>query len=202
MELDELKNDWNNIHQQQKELSTHTINQIIMNTTTTIHQLQEKNHYWNNLAKVIFPMLIVVLVINVVIGYFVPSPHTSFLSSVTYALIMIIFAVVSIYMYRWQEAILAYYNPGDLKASLKKTIKDFRRFYLVYNLTYLVLYPAYFYAMIKLLLNVVFHLSENATLISCAVLSILSIICSHIYYRLTYFKRIRSLEADLRELSN
>jgi len=200
MELDELKEDWNKLQQEQKELSIHAINQIIMNTNTTINELQQKNRYWNNLGKVIFPMLIVVLIINVIIGYFVPKPHTTFLSSVSYALIMIIFAVVSMYMYRWQEIILAYYNAGDLKASLSKTIKDFKRFYLLYNLTYLVLYPAYFYAMFKLLLNVVLHLSDNTTLISCAILSILSIIASHIYYRPTYFKRIRSLEADLKEL--
>jgi len=56
--------------------------------------------------------------------------------------------------------------------------------------------------MFKLLVNVVLHLSENTTLISSAVLSILSIVASHIYYRLTYFKRIRSLEADLQELEN
>ena len=200
MELEELKENWNKLQQQQKELSTQTINQIIMNTTTTIHQMQQKNQYWNNLGKVIFPMLIIVLIINVIIGYFVAKPHTTFLSSVSYALIMIVFAVVSMYMYRWQEKILAYYNAGDLKASLTKTIKDFKRCYLIYNLTYLVLFPAYFYAMFKLLLNVVLHLSENTTLISCTMLSILSIISCHLYYRVTYFKRIRSLESDLREL--
>ena len=200
MELDELKENWNQLQQQQKELSTQTINQIMMNTTTTIQQMQQKNQYWNNLGKVIFPMLMVILIINVIIGYFVPKPHTTFLSSVSYALIMIVFAVVSMYMYRWQEKILKYYHTGDLKAYLIKTIKDFKRFYLVYNVTYLVLFPAYFYAMFKLLLNVVLNLSENTTIISCAVLSALSITCSHIYYRVTYFKRIRSLEADLREL--
>ena len=202
MELDELKENWNQLQQQQKELATDTINKIIMNTNLTINEMQQKNSYWNKLAKGIFPALIVILIINVAVGYFVPAPHTAFLSRVSYALIMIIFAAASLYMYRWQENILNHYNAGDLKASLAKTIKDFRRFYLVYNLVYLILYPAYFYAMFKLLVNVVLHLSENTTLISSAVLSILSIVASHIYYRLTYFKRIRSLEADLQELED
>jgi hypothetical protein len=202
MELDELKENWNKLQQQQKELSTHTINKIIMNTNITINEMKQKNSYWNNFAKVVFPVLIVILIIDVAIGYFAPAPHTTFLSRVSYALIMIIFAVASLYMYRWQENILNYYNAGDLKASLVKTIKDFRRFYLFYNLIYLVLYPAYFYAMFKLLVNVALHLSENTTLISSAVLSILSIVAGHIYYRLTYFKRIRSLEADLQELES
>ncbi len=202
MELDELKENWNKLQHQQKELPTHTINTIIMNTNITINEMRQKNSYWNNLAKVVFPVLIVVLVINVAIGNFAPAAHTAFLSRVSYALIMIIFAVASLYMYRRQENILNYYNSGDLKTSLAKTIKDFRRFYLFYNLVYLVLYPAYFYAMFKLLVNEVMHLSENTTLISSAVLSILSIVAGHIYYRLTYFKRIRSLEGDLQELEN
>jgi hypothetical protein len=201
MELDEFKEDWNKLQRQQEELSTDTINQIIMNTTITIHQMQQKNQYWNKLGKVIFPMLIVILIINVIVGYFALSPHTPMLSSVSYAFIMIVFAVISMRMYLWQEKILSYYNPGDLKASLSKTIKDFKRFYLLYNLAYLILYPAYFYAMLKLLLNVMLQLSESTILISSAVLSVLSIITGHIYYRLTYFKRIRSLEADLRELA-
>jgi hypothetical protein len=56
--------------------------------------------------------------------------------------------------------------------------------------------------MFKLFVNVVLHLSENTTLITSAVLSILSIVAGHIYYRVTYFKRISSLEADLQELEN
>jgi hypothetical protein len=202
MELDELKADWNKLQQQQKELSTDTINQIIMNTSTTMQEMQQKNQYWNKLGKVVFPVLIVVLIVNVIIRYFAPLPDTTFPANIIYALIMIVFAVVSLYMYRWQEKILACYNPGDLKASLTKTIKDFKQFYLVYNLAYGVLFPTYFYAMFKFLLNVVFHLSENTILTSCAVLTILSIIAAHIHYRRTYFKRIRSLEADLRELDN
>lgn len=202
MELDEFKENWNNLQQQQKELETNTINKIIMNTTVTINEMQQKHSYWSNFAKVVFPALIVVLIINLAIGYFAPVQHTAFLPRVSYALIMIIFAVASLYMYRWQENILNHYNAGDLKASLAKTIKDFRRFYLFYNLVYLVLYPAYFYAMFKLLVNEVLHLSENTTLISSAVLSILSMVAGHIYYRVTYFKRIRSLQADLKELEN
>ena len=202
MELDDLKENWNTLHQQQKELSVNTINHIIMNTNITINEMQQKNKYWNNLAKVICPVLVIILITNVIIGYFAPAPHTSFPASISYALIMIIFAIVTMYMYRWQESILACYNAGDLKASLTKTIIDFRRFYIIYNLVYLVLYPAYFYAMFKLLLNVIFHLSETTILLSSAVLSMLSIVGSHIYYRLTYFKRIRSLKEDLRELNN
>jgi glucan phosphoethanolaminetransferase (alkaline phosphatase superfamily) len=77
--------------------------------------MQQKPHYWNNLAKVIFPVLIAVLIINVIISYFAPAPHAIFFSIISYALIMIIFAVVSLYMYRWQEGILANYNVSNLK---------------------------------------------------------------------------------------
>jgi hypothetical protein len=199
MELDELKSSWDNLQQQQKQLSDNSIHQIMMTTTNTINQLQQKNKFWNDFAKVICPILIVMVLINVAISYFDPARHSGTPASITYALIMILFAVVTLYMYQRQELILNSYNPGNLKDSLAKTVKDFKRFYLIYTLTYLVLYPAYFYAVIKLLLFF-FHLSQRNILITCAVLSVVCLAASHIYYKLTYFKKLKSLEADLKEL--
>jgi hypothetical protein len=56
--------------------------------------------------------------------------------------------------------------------------------------------------MFKALLAIILHLSENSILIRSAILSIVSIISSHIYYRVTYFKKVKSLQADLHELIN
>ncbi|MDP9076692.1 MAG: hypothetical protein M3O71_04650 [Bacteroidota bacterium] len=203
MELDDFKAHWNNIQQQQLKQQNHTpetLNRIITNTTNTIGYLHEKNVYWNKLGKAICSMLIVVLLINLAIRYFMPEKGINLGESATYVAIMIIYALVTMWVYQRQQNIFTIYNSENVKETLAKTVREFKRFYVLMNLIYLVLYPVYFYAFIKLFMFY-WKFPAETVLIICGTATVACLLGSHIYYKIKYFKKIKSLEDDLAELN-
>lgn len=204
MELDDFKAHWNTIQQKEFEQQKHTpetLNNIIMNATNTLGQLHEKNVYWNKLGKTICTMLIVVLLMILPGHYFFPDKNTTFGQAVIYVAIMIIYAIITIWVYKRQQNIFVIYNSENLKETLAKTLVEFKRFYILMNVIYLFLYPAYFYAFLKLFINAYWAMSTNTLLMLCGVLTVASLIGNHIYYKIKYFKKIKSLESDLAELN-
>jgi hypothetical protein len=69
----------------------------------------------------------------------------------------------------------------------------------VFNLIYLVVFPAYFYAMIKLFFGFL-ALSTATILTICIGGTIVAMIGSHLYYMAKYAKKIKGLTANLQEL--
>lgn len=204
MELDDFKAHWNNIQQKEFKQQKHTpetLNNIIMNATNTLGQLHEKNVYWNNFSKVICKTLIIFLLLILVGHYFFPDKNTTFGQTVVYVAIMIIYALITIWVYKRQENIFVIYNSENLKETLTKILAEFKRFYVLVNIIYLFLFPAYFYAFLKLFINAYWAIPTNTLLIICGALTVASLIGNHIYYRIKYFKKIKSLEADLAELN-
>jgi hypothetical protein len=204
MELDDFKAHWNRI--QEKELSKQkytpeTLNRIVMNTTNTLTEMQKKNAFWNNMAKAICPMLLVILVIFIPISYFIPNKQHTFTEALIYIAIMATFAWITLWMYDRQEKIFKIYNSENLKETLQRTIAEFKKFYITFNVVYIFLYPLYYYSMFKLLITY-WVLPTQTLLLICGGLSIISLIAGHIYYKITYFKRIRTLQADLKELED
>ena len=203
MELDDFKAHWNTIQQQELKQQKHTsetLNHIIMNATNTLGQLHEKNVYWNKLGKAICTALIAVLLLSLVERYFFPDKGVAFGEATVYVVIMIIYALVTIWFYNRQQNIFTIYRSENLKETLTKTIAEFKKFYMLMNLVYLFLFPVYYYAFIKLFITY-WAIPTNVVLIICGVLTIASLIGSHIYYKIKYFGRIASLEADLAELN-
>ncbi|MDB5090939.1 MAG: hypothetical protein JWR09_4933 [Mucilaginibacter sp.] len=203
MELDDFKAHWNTIQQQELKQQKHTpetLNNIIMNATNTLGQLHEKNVYWNNFSKVICKILIVFLLIILVEHYFFPHKEITFGETTIYVAIMIIYAVITMWVYKRQQNIFTIYHSENLKETLTKTIAEFKRFYVLMNVIYLFLYPLYFYAFIKLFITY-WAIPTNIVLIVCGALTIASLIGGHIYYKIKYFRKIESLEADLAELN-
>ena len=213
MELDEFKTHWKEIQLKQlmqQELTIEKLEQIIMNATNTVNHLQQKSVYWNKYNKSVSQMLLgmavpfsLFLLIKAYLLYDKTNFGGSYLiylsTSVAYMAIVIIFCLVTVRVLKRQVQIFSGEGSGDLKEALKKTIRDFKRFYVAYNVLYLFLYPLYYYAIINLI-TFNWRLSFNTMLLICIVLSVLSLAAGHVYYRVKYFSKIKLLEANLREL--
>ncbi len=205
MELDEFKVYWQKIQEQENEQQKHTpetLKQLIMKTTNTLSEIQRKNIFWNNFAKAVCPALIAILLVELGINYFLPSSITghSFLQAVPWVIIMVVFAIITMWASNKNEQIFNIDTSKNLKETLTKAISDFKRFQILSNAIYLFLFPAYYWAFIKLLLNPYLKLTDHTTLWTCIVLTIVSYIGNFWYYMAKFHKRLKSMEANLKEL--
>jgi hypothetical protein len=203
MELDEFKSYWNNIQEKEIEkqkLSTEKLNQMMMKTINTLNEIQQRNAFWNKLGAGVCSALIVVLLINLALSYLIPNHDPTFRKSIIPVLIMIVYSIATIWFYKRQEQIFNVNTNENVKETLTKILADFKRFYILLNVAYLFLFPAFYYAFIKLFMS--YWVTSTYTIIwICAVVTILSFIINHWYYHLKYFKKIKVIEDNLSELS-
>jgi len=204
MELDEFKTYWKSGQEKeldQQKYSTDTINSIIMNATNTLGQLHQKSIYWNKIGKPIFITAIIALLIDQALWLFWPSGNKALGTTLPFVLIMIVFMLVSLWVYNYQQQLFVVNPAENLKDGLKTIVTKFKRFYVWMNVIYLVLYPLYFYAVIKLFGD---FLSLSATTIwmIVAAVSVIFLVAGHIYYKMKYLDKIKALEANIAELEN
>lgn len=206
MELDEFKSHWNAIQDkefQQQKISQEKLEQIIMNITETLGQMHAKSIYWKNIGKRVIPMLIgilaMVLLITLVKAFYTHSKVSTALVSTIYIAVLVIYCMATMWVYNRQVQIFTIYNNGNVKESVKQTITAFKRFYLISNIIYLFLYPAYYYAVIKLLMPY-WHPSLQTIFTIVIIVTVLSLAGGHWYYKVKFFKKLRSLEANLADL--
>ncbi|WCT12463.1 hypothetical protein [Mucilaginibacter jinjuensis] len=207
MELDDFKAHWNNIQDkefQQQKFSSEKLEQIIMNTTDTLNQLHTKSLFWKTLGTTTCKMLIGILAVAFLMTI-VDAIHLHKLANIpmalAYMLIILLYCIVTIWAYNRQEQIFTIYNNGDVKASLKLTITTFKKFYLLLNIIYLFLYPVYSYAVIKLFIPY-WHPSPQILYITCAIVTVVCLAGGHWYYKAKFFKKLKSLEGNLKELES
>lgn len=204
MELDEFKAHWKSGQDKQlsqQKYSPEIINNIVMNATNTLGQLHQKSIYWNKIGKPIFIVAIVVLLIDQALWLFFPHENKALGTTLPYILIMIVFMLVSLWVYNYQQQIFVTDPSENLKDSLRTIVIKFKRFYVWMNLIYLVLYPLYFYAAVKLFLEFLSFSNGTAWLIS-GIVSVIFLIAGHIYYKMKYLDKVKALEANLMELEN
>ena len=208
MELDEFKTHWNTIQDnelQKQKISQQKLEQIIMNATETLSQLQAKSIYWKSVGKITTRMFIgvltVVLLITLIKDFFSYNTFGGIMLSIAYFAVMVVYCVVTMWVYKKQEKIFTIYNSSNVKESLKQTINAFKRFYLMFNGIYLVLYPAFYYAIIKELITY-WHPSVQTIVITLTVVTVLSLAGGHWYYEVKFFKKLRLLEANLADLED
>jgi hypothetical protein len=207
MELDEFKAHWNTIQDkefQQQKISPEKLEQIIMDITDTLGQMHSKSIYWRKIGKLTIRVFIVVLaavfLITIIKGIYLYR-LAGVVTSMAYLIIMVLYCIVTLWIYKRQEQIFTINNSVNVKITLKQTITAFKRFYLMSNIIYLFLYPAYYYAVIKLLIAY-WHPSPQTIFITCALATAISLICSHWYYKVKFFKKLKSLEENLKRLEN
>jgi len=207
MELDEFKTHWNRIQDKQflqQKISAEKLEQIIMDITHTLGDLQAKSLYWKKMSKSTVQMLIgvqVIFLLITLIKAIYQHGFTGALSSLAFMFIIGVFSVVTVWIYKKQEQIFTLYNSDNVRVTLTQTIAAFKKFYLMFNIIYLFLYPAYFYAVIKLFIPY-WQPSLQTLLLTCALATALSLIGGHWYYRIKFFKKLESLEANLKNLES
>ncbi|WP_295799721.1 hypothetical protein [Mucilaginibacter sp.] len=205
MELDEFKAHWNIIQDkeyQQQKISPEKLEEIIMTTTDTLGQMHSKSIYWRTIGKLTIKILIglvaVVFLIILIKGIYLHSLSV-ILTSIIYLIILVLYCIITLWVFKRQEQIFTINNSGNVKESIKHTIAAFKRFYLIVNIIYLFLYPAYYYAVIKLFMPY-WHPSPQTIFITCAIATALSLIGGHWYYKVKFFKKLKSLEENLKYL--
>ena len=212
MELDEFKTYWKTIQDEeftQQRLSKEKLDQIIMETSRTLDQLRSKSTYWiktNNINIKKLKILIIPFVLIILVKAYFMLGKTETLGafaiyigkSIAYMGIILIHYFTTVWIFKRQQEIFAFNHTENLKETLTKTIEDFKRYYVKFNIIYLFLYPLYFYSVIKLM--TFWTPSQNTLLLTCALLTIVTLAITHLLYKLKYSGKIKALKANLKEL--
>ncbi len=206
MELDEFKDHWNAIHDkefQQQIISTQKIEQIIMNTTGTLDKLKEKSIHWNKvnieLSKAAIGIYLVVLLIALIKVFYYQNKENNIIAIIVFIILLIVSTRFSKLMFKKQEQILSIFNAGNVYETLKKTITEFKRFYLKISIISLFFNFLMFFVLIKLNM---FHWNPSlqTTIIICGLMTVVSFLVCHWYYEIKFLKTLRSLEANFKYL--
>jgi hypothetical protein len=219
MELDDFKASWNASQEKdinKQKLSTDKLEQLMKNSGDALQQIQKTNDYWYKTGTTVCTVLIGILLVELILSLLVLGAKKSFGQSTWPVLVMVVFAFVSIWFYKRQQQIFDVKLDTNIKEALSKTLTDFKRFYILYMATYLVLFPLYFYALITLVAGTVFKpgntalhvdyvsrwltLSNTGMAEVCIGTSVVFLLLSHWYYRIKYFKYINILQTNLKEL--
>src|SRR5476649_2142722 len=111
MELDEFKAHWKIIQDkefQQQKISPEELKQIIMNITDTLDQMHQKSIYWRKIGKLAIRIFIVVLavvfLITIIKGIYLHR-LADFFASVAYLVILALYCMVTVWVYKRQEQI-------------------------------------------------------------------------------------------------
>lgn len=204
MELDDFKTHWNAVHQAEIKHQAHTpetLGYIIENTSSTLGELRTKSSFWKTLGSWNSAMLLVLAIGYGAMLYYKGESPQEITAKLPLLGIIVCFALFSNWAYKRQDEIFSAATGENLKVQIRSTLHTFSRYYRFSNLAFLVLGPMAFYAVIALFFAQL-ELPLSSILLICAFLTGLSFLVRYVYYRNTYFKRLKSLEANLMELEN
>ncbi|MDF9794901.1 hypothetical protein OKW21_000164 [Catalinimonas alkaloidigena] len=112
-----------------------------------------------------------------------------------------LFGLVTLWAYYEQVKIFDISDAVNIKAALKNTMGRFKRWYLLTTLIYVIVFPLIYYIVVEVVLQL-FHveLSLLTEVSISGVLSVISLLGNHLYYKSTYFKWLQTLSESLDEL--
>lgn len=203
MELDEFKTYWNATQQQELKQRAHTpeeLDRIISDSTGTLGELQEKSSFWKTVSSWNSALMLLPLVGYCTLLYYRGQPSKVILGQLPLMAVLVAFSWFSNWSYKRQEAIFTETTNHSLREGIRTTLANFKKYYRLTNLVFAVLAPIAFYAVFELFLAKGLNLSLFSTLLVCAALTGLSFLLRYWYYRTIFFKRIKVLEANLKEL--
>jgi hypothetical protein len=204
MELDEFKKYWTAAQQEdykQQKHTTEAIDKIIMNATNTLGELKEKSIFWNRIGGWNSAIMIILVAVHIALLLYRGKEGQGLAGKLPLIGILVGFAWFSRWTYQRQEQIFSANTHQSLKAALSATILDFKRYYRFTNSIFLVISPLAFYAVFALLPGKPGMSWTAMVSLSCA-LTGFSFLIRFWYYKVVYFKRIKAMEANLRELEN
>ena len=201
MELDEFKAYRKAAQEkeiEQQNLTTENLNNIIMKTTDILNELHARNTRSNRWIKIAYAILISTVFFQIAIGLLLNGPE-SFTKSIPFYLIIVLLIASATWVYRVQERAFVILKNENLKVSLRKTVANFKRFYIKYVAIYLFLLPATFYTGFGDLTRV-FNISQDFKIITSVLFTFFTLVFTHIYFKKKYFSRIAEMETHLKEL--
>ncbi len=137
MELDNFKNMWKS--QLERDIYNNKnisekIKEIIMRTTDILAELTHTNRHWWKTIKTTMILLLGILAINLILFLLVPEKFQHIKNAFSYYAIIASFALISLGLYHFQLRIFDVDISVDLRSAIEKAIRQFNKFYLLYNI--------------------------------------------------------------------
>ena len=202
MELDEFKKSWGTARREQSAPGGHTrqaLAKIIERNTNSLGELRDKSAFWNRIGG-----WNAVLLVLLTVGYLVWQYHrgltgAALAGKLPLVAVLVGFALFSGWSYRRQEEIFSQNTDASSREALRRTLAEFRKYYRFTNSVFLVVSPVAFYAVFELPgIGLPF---ATSSLVAVA-LTGFSFLLRYWYYRAVFFRRIKAMEANLRELED
>ncbi|KAA3437660.1 hypothetical protein [Rufibacter hautae] len=204
MDLDEFKKRWGATQKEGPDQQGHTreaIDRIIKGNTYSLGELREKSAFWNRIGGWNSALMVLLAVGFLVWQYHRGMAGAALAGKLPLVAVLIGFALFSSWTYRRQEEIFTENTDASSTEALRRTLSEFRRYYRFTNTVFLIISPVAFYAMFAVFLDRLV-LSLGAVVLASAALTGFSFLLRYWYYRAIYFRRIKAMEANLRELED
>ncbi|MCB2410133.1 hypothetical protein [Hymenobacter lucidus] len=201
MELDEFKKSWGAARREGREQGARTreaVDQIIARNASSLGELREKSAFWNRFGGWNAALLVLLTV-----GYLAWQCHQSLggalAGKLLLAAVLVGFALFSRWTYRRQEELFSEHPDASSREALGRILAAFNHYYRFTNAIFLVVSPVAFYAVFEIH---GYGLSLATTSLASAALTGFSFLLRYWYYRAVFFRRIKAMEANLRELED
>ena len=200
MELDEFKQSWGAARREGPEPGGATraaLDRIIARNTSSLGELREKSAFWNRFGGWTAALLVLLAAGHLVWQYHRGLGGGALAGKLPLVAVLVGFALFSRWTYRRQEEIFSENTDASSKEALRRTLTAFKTYYRFTNAVFLVVSPVAFYAVFEL---PGVGLSVATTGLASAALTGFSFLLRYWYYRAVFFRRIKAMEANLREL--
>jgi uncharacterized protein (DUF3820 family) len=202
MELDDFKKSWGTARRQGSEPGGHTreaVNRILARNTHSLGELQEKSAFWNRIGKWNAALLVLLPVAYLVWQYHRGLGGGALAGKLSLVAVLVGFALFAGWTYRRQAEIFSENTNATTREALRQTLGAFKNYYRFTNTVFLVVSPVAFYAVFEVQ---GFGLSFATTSLACAALTGFSFLFRYWYYRVVFFRGVKAMEANLRELED
>lgn len=204
MEIDEFKTTWNKYLEDERKESLHSdyVNMITMKISNTVNKLNENTIYWWKFTRNVMILLFIMLAANISFFILFPDKFQNLENALPVFGVLALYAVGVLWVYYEKVKIFDIVDSNNIRNAIEKAIRRFNRWYILSTLLYLFLLPLMFYVVVNIGSEAFLHRSFplNTEVIACAVMTIITLIGNHFYYKKTYFKWLDLLKNNLKEL--
>ncbi len=204
MELDEFKTTWNKYLEDERKEKPHSdhVNTITMKISNTVNKLNENTIYWWKFTRNVMILLFIMLAANISFFILFPEKFQNLENALPVFGVLAFYAIGVLWVYYEKVKIFDIVDSNNIRNAIAKAIRRFNRWYILSTLLYLFLLPLMFYVVVNIGSEAFLHRSFplNTEVIACAVMTIITLIGNHFYYKKTYFKWLDLLKNNLKEL--
>jgi hypothetical protein len=204
MELDEFKTSWNKyLEDEGKNYSpSEHLNTITMKMSTTLNKLNDNTHHWWKFTRNVMILLFIILAANISFFILFPEKFQNLNNALPVFGVLAFYAIGILWVYYEKVKIFDIVDSNNIRTAIEKAIRRFNRWYALSTLLYLFILPLMFYVVVNIGGEAFFKrsFSLNTEVIFCAVMTLVTLIGNHFYYKQTYFKWLSLLKSNLKEM--